>query len=157
LLIGGSCVTMRKALPWFGLGLVAVLLMVPLPFFPWAQEHLPLISAERVPSRFVLIALLAFCMVAGHGLSRVWRYTERWAALQWVVVVGLYGWLSYDLATQARPWLADAVGGSAAVVAPAQILPGMTTWFGLCGAVVTGVGVTLCVSDITRQRASEVA
>lgn len=76
LAILGICFDLKRALPWFVGALVVFVLALGSPVWwaPWALLHqLPLFDYEHVPSRFLLIFVMAMAPLAGMGAQALCR------------------------------------------------------------------------------------
>ena len=88
-------------------------LEAPLPFLdPWALlRELPVWRTQRAPSRFLELALFAFCVVAALGLGRLFeRAALRSRRLAVAVCLGLVLLVAVDLHVESRAWQRAALG-----------------------------------------------
>lgn len=83
----------RAAAPWLLLALLGLGLALGSALggnqSPWALLHaLPLFASQHVPSRFLMLAVLALGMLAGVGLDGFARDAGRWRTIAAVVLLG---------------------------------------------------------------------
>lgn len=86
-------------------------------YLPFRLLSIPLVSHERVPSRFLAISLLAMITMASEGLQR-WLDRLRPRPGARLVMVGLLLILAQDLIQHARMWRVELV----AQALPARVL-----------------------------------
>ena len=93
LVIVGIWSRARAAIPWLLLALIALALALGHALggqaSPWALLHaLPLFASQHVPSRFLMLAVLALGMLAGLGLDGVARDAGRWRTFAAMALLG---------------------------------------------------------------------
>jgi hypothetical protein len=71
--------------------LLSVMMFIDRPFELWRYVYgLPGLNFIRVPSRFIILTMLALSVLAGLGFDRIAaRASQRWRAIAFVIVAGL--------------------------------------------------------------------
>jgi hypothetical protein len=121
LLLVGLVAGARRAWTWIVTGGFFLLISLDLSAWPWIPEpwsmikELPIWITQRLPSRFVIVALTAFLIAAGMGLQRLWAHglarLGRWGRPGLLLVTGVTLIALYaNLFSLVRPWERAAVG-----------------------------------------------